>query len=273
MSDSLSIPWGGSLRIFNMGWFPMPARSPLRYRHPTFALHMHQYRGVLWINDKRLDLAPGDLTLTPPDTESHYDLERGGEHWCAHFDLAGAPREHLALPPHRREGTHSPALAQRLAWLAEMARLRSSEEAATARLAREAAESGVRELLLWLHFDHAKSAGPSREGLRADRALGELVELLERRYERDWSAKDLAAHSGLNADYLARQFRQRYGCTIAQFLLRRRGEAAQHLLRSTTLRIKEIGVAVGVGDPQKFNKDFRRIAGCSPSEFRSNWQR
>jgi AraC-like DNA-binding protein len=257
-----TIPWGGPLQLFNMGWFPLARRGPLLYRHDTYALHVHQYRGRVWIGDGAFTLAPGDFTLTPPHTPSRYELERDGEHWCVHFSPTPPGPERLSVPLHRPADASSAAQAQRLPWLAEMARRRDSSP-----LAREACESGVRELLLWLHFAEDPATGDA-PGTRSAQALGELVALLERRYERDWSAKDLAAHTGLNADYLARQFHRKYGCTIAQFLLRRRVDAARHLLRSTTLRVKEIGAAVGLADPQKFNKDFRAIAGLSPTEYR-----
>lgn len=269
----ITLPWGGPLRLLRLGWFPLARHTSAIYQHPTWALHLHQYRGTVWIGGASFHLAPGDLTLTPPHTPSRYDLERAGQHWCVHFHPpATTAPSGLPLPLHHAAQRAQSHLEPRLAWLAEISRpCTPAPSPSEAAFAAEALETGVRELLLWLHFSArqpADAGDADQPPLRAERALRQLAELLERRYERDWSAKDIAAETGLNADYLARQFRRRFGCTIAQFLLRQRMEAARHLLRATTLRVKEIGAAVGIPDPQKFNKDFRRATGQSPQAYR-----
>jgi len=263
MPDECVIPWGGPIQLLNVGWFSMRRDNRRVYSDATHAVHLHQYRGEVWIGDRHFTLVPGDVTVTPPHTKSRYELGAGGQHWCAHLNLGAARARTLRLPLWHRAGKQAPALGQRLSWLAELARMRNGPRAG---LATEGLETGIRDLLLWLHFQPAEN-NPTA-GARAQQAVDALVRELETRYEHDASPKELAASVGMNANYLAQVFRETYGCTIDRFLRRRRVEVARHLLLSTDLRVKEIAGRVGIADSQKFNKDFRSVEGCSPTEFR-----
>lgn len=264
MKLECEIPWGGRLRLLHVGWFPMRVNNRRVYCDPAFALHMHQYHGKLWIGDACLTIEPGDITITPANTQSRYELKQSGEHWCAHFQVVDGT-ELLGLPLLTRAVDQRPGLTQRLGWLAEIARFKNGG-GKRARRAAEALDIGVREMLLWLYFQ--PQASETSLGARAEAAIKLIVKTLEEHYERNWSAQELSELAGMNATYLARIFREHYNCTIAQFQLRRRIEIAQHLLLSTNLRVKEIGNAVGLPDPQKFNKYFRSVLACSPSDFR-----
>ncbi|NJL72934.1 MAG: helix-turn-helix domain-containing protein [Candidatus Competibacteraceae bacterium] len=53
-----------------------------------------------------------------------------------------------------------------------------------------------------------------------------------------------------------------------EYLLRRRIARAKELLAFSQLSIKEVGSEVAMPDPHYFNKQFRRLAGMSPTEYR-----
>ncbi len=56
------------------------------YRHPTLALHLHDYTGVMWIGTRRIALEPGDITLSPGGRiTSRYALKESGQHLCLHI--------------------------------------------------------------------------------------------------------------------------------------------------------------------------------------------
>ena len=83
----------------------------------------------------------------------------------------------------------------------------------------------------------------------------------------------LAAEFGVVPALLARNFKQRHGCIIKQFVLGRRIESAKSLLATATLSVQEVGASVGIDDPQYFNKQFRKMAGLSPSRYREENRR
>ena len=45
---------------------------------------------------------------------------------------------------------------------------------------------------------------------------------------------------------------------------------ARHLFETSDLPVKDVAAAVGIPDPQYFNKQFRRINGMSPTSFLLN---
>ena len=83
----------------------------------------------------------------------------------------------------------------------------------------------------------------------------------------------IAREVGLSQNYLARFFRKRYGMTIPRYLLVRRIDLARHLLLTSDDLVKQIAGRVGLPDPQYFNKQFRRLTGSNPSDFRLSEKR
>ena len=122
--------------------------------------------------------------------------------------------------------------------------------------------------MLWLAARVQRPAVVSTRASQAERALARAEEYLDRRLAQPLSVPRLAEVVGLSQSHLARCFRARHGVTIPRYLLTRRVELAQQLLITTDLSIREIGRRVGWPDPQRFNKQFRRITGRSPSAFR-----
>ncbi len=55
-----------------------------------------------------------------------------------------------------------------------------------------------------------------------------------------------------------------------EYLAILRVRRAQHLLRRTTLSVKEIAFRVGVRDPLYFSRLFRKVVGQSPRAWRAS---
>ncbi|MCB7319570.1 AraC family transcriptional regulator [Lacrimispora sp. 210928-DFI.3.58] len=71
--------------------------------------------------------------------------------------------------------------------------------------------------------------------------------------------------------HLAREFKKEYNQTIVQYLLNKRITCAKELLRFTDMNIGEIAQRCGIKDLNYFNKVFRKIEGCTASEYRRRW--
>jgi len=80
-----------------------------------------------------------------------------------------------------------------------------------------------------------------------------------------------ALAKSLNMSYsrFRRDFRQRFGVSPHQFRLHCKLTEARHLLRSTYLSVKEIGVRAGFASEQYFCRIFKEHVGCAPGAFRS----
>ena len=249
------------------GPFPMLVPDCNRiYRNETVALHLHDYRGEMWIGKRHMQLQPGDLTISPARGTSRYRLAESGTHLCLHFQLAvrSPIQDQVKLPIHFRLGTRAVAAKERIWRIIDHLRLAGGKTKAAAA---GAASASLLELLLWLHLEARRGTGP-RRGSLADEALAKLDRAIDASLDRPMLIGELAAHVGLSAEYVARLFVQRNGITLQHFLLLRRIELARHLLVSSDLRVSEIARRVGIPDPQYFNKQFRRVAGQSPLAYR-----
>ncbi|MDD5698271.1 MAG: AraC family transcriptional regulator [Victivallaceae bacterium] len=69
--------------------------------------------------------------------------------------------------------------------------------------------------------------------------------------------------------YIVRLFKRHLGVTPYEYLLQRRVETAQLLLRYSTLSIKEIAERLVFSDQYHFSNCFRKRLGVSPSRFRN----
>ncbi|NLO38708.1 MAG: helix-turn-helix transcriptional regulator [Ruminiclostridium sp.] len=69
-------------------------------------------------------------------------------------------------------------------------------------------------------------------------------------------------------EYLLKLFKNEFGYTIYEYVLKMRMERARELLVSSDTEIKEITNQVGYNDTNYFCKAFKRYFGISPSKFR-----
>ena len=90
--------------------------------------------------------------------------------------------------------------------------------------------------------------------------------------EEEWPVRRLARVSGVSEAHFARSFRQAFGVPPHRYLLTRRIERAQALLRDTDLPVIEIAFQTGWNSLGTFGRTFRDITGESPSELRARAQ-
>jgi len=78
----------------------------------------------------------------------------------------------------------------------------------------------------------------------------------------------LASLAGLSTDHFARAFHQTLGVPPHKYLLARRLEHVEHMLRETHAPLSEIALATGFSDQSHLARHFRRWAGMSPRQIR-----
>ncbi len=98
--------------------------------------------------------------------------------------------------------------------------------------------------------------------------IRQACDFMEMNYARKITVGELARHIGLDRSYFGMLFRQSTGLPPQQYLLRLRMEKACSLMARSRLPVAAIAHAVGYEDPLLFSRMFRRIAGCSPSQYR-----
>ncbi len=81
---------------------------------------------------------------------------------------------------------------------------------------------------------------------------------------------ELADLAGLSHNHLIRVFRSEHGMTPTEYIRAERMNRACHLILSSEMSFKQIGVAVGYPNPQHFHNIIKQTFGCSPQDIRSN---
>lgn len=102
-------------------------------------------------------------------------------------------------------------------------------------------------------------------------SLWRIREYLDQHYNQKISLDDLAEQYYINKYYLTRIFKEQFGVTINNYLLNIRITHAKRLLRFTDKSAEEIGHEVGFHELYYFSRVFKKVEGCSISEYRKMW--
>jgi AraC-like DNA-binding protein len=94
------------------------------------------------------------------------------------------------------------------------------------------------------------------------------LEFMQRHLDQSHDSLEIARVAGLSATHFNRVFRAHLGTSPKAYFNRRRMEWALHLLRSTSLSVKEIALEVGFDDPFYFSARFKHAYGASPRVMR-----
>lgn len=235
-------------------------------RNPTHAILLYNYHGRIRIEGKEYGFGPGDLTCIHSGSIYSMASEEPGEHWGVHFhEDENDEGVRIKFPPILRPGANSLFLREQLKHISSL--FNASGKGYEVELMQAEARYRLKAFLLavylqsWGHVGHGqRKRGFDMDGLLVwiDDHLGETL-----------AVDVVAKQAGVGRATLARHFRDKLGMTLSQYLLHKRIDRAKSLLGTTNLTISEVGAAVGIADPQYFNKQFRRVSGESPTQYRS----
>jgi AraC family transcriptional regulator len=94
------------------------------------------------------------------------------------------------------------------------------------------------------------------------------AELLRENLDGRIRLMEIASECALSMSHFARSFKETFGISTHQWLIRHRIEHAQDLLRQTTTPIVDIAMQSGFGDQAAFTRTFRQVVGVSPGRWR-----
>lgn len=95
-----------------------------------------------------------------------------------------------------------------------------------------------------------------------------IKDYIENNLSRDLSVTTLSTVFNYNQSYLSRLFKQSSGVTLSQYVKTVRMQKAKQLLRTSSMSVQEISVALGFDTVQYFTMVFRKEIGATPSAYR-----
>lgn len=99
--------------------------------------------------------------------------------------------------------------------------------------------------------------------------IDHLTRWIHENYNSDLSLETMAACIGCSPAYTSKLFKKETGNDIITYLSGVRIEHAKELLCTTQLTIAEISASVGFNNQQTFIRNFKKLAGLTPTEYRS----
>ncbi|GIP49110.1 putative response regulatory protein [compost metagenome] len=128
----------------------------------------------------------------------------------------------------------------------------------------------LEDIYLWcrgwmpVYLEYVKSL--SHQQVRPE--IQVVLETIGKQFNQPLKVSELAKAVGFTENYLSILFKKETGHTIMDHLTRIRMDRARELLKDQTYKIYEISEMVGYGDSNYFSKQFKRMEGVYPLEFR-----
>ncbi len=102
--------------------------------------------------------------------------------------------------------------------------------------------------------------------------VGRACRMIEHSIERGvaferLSLSHISTSLGVSASHMSRTFKRETGLTFEQYLAEKRVEQARRLLLDPLNNVSEVALKCGFTDASYFARVFRKVAGCSPSEY------
>ena len=84
----------------------------------------------------------------------------------------------------------------------------------------------------------------------------------------DWNVPDMAAQLHISAGYLHLLYKRCFGISCMDDVIASRIRLAKDYLTHTQLRVLEIATLCGYNNAEHFSRQFRRLCGVSPGQYR-----
>lgn len=132
------------------------------------------------------------------------------------------------------------------------------------------AETAAQMIAVHLLRYHAQFPHPLKEETQrlTQYQLQRVREYVQHHLDQDLSLAELARQSGFSAFHFARLFRQATGESPHQYVMSRRIEIAQRLLKETDLPVSQIALMTGFSSQSHFTRTLTKYLGQPPRQYR-----
>lgn len=259
-------------------------------RQGTIPLHRHYFTEVVYVmagngmhmlDDDVSTIAAGDCFVIPVDC-AHAFTDSAGMHIVNIMfderlltpfkrDLYALPGYHALFtlePTYRRQydsrGRLRPSISERMA-ITEVVNQMRTEWTGQMPGYRLKVLALFIQLLTDLARSYERNPGkPSAQLVQ----IGTVISQIEEDYAYPFTMRELAEIACMSERNLSRRFRECVGMPPIEYLNQRRIQRAAQWLRDSSRPIADIANAVGIDNSNYFSRQFKRIMGMSPGEYR-----
>lgn len=135
-------------------------------------------------------------------------------------------------------------------------------------------EGEVSDLKLWVEkflLDINELIKSRSEG-STEKLINKMKDYVDNHYRSGVSLHMLAKQLNISPSQLSKLFLEHVGENFSDYLNRLKESKAKELLKVTDQRVYEIADYLGFSDAYYFSSWFKRMTGCSPTEYRDNCQ-
>ena len=100
--------------------------------------------------------------------------------------------------------------------------------------------------------------------------LKEAKDFLHDNFAESFALETVARIAGVHPAHLSRVFREKFGCTVGEYVRRLRVEYACRQITTTETPLSEIASNAGFSDQSHLNKTFKNLFNLTPYEYRKN---
>ena len=126
-------------------------------------------------------------------------------------------------------------------------------------------------ILTQLLMECISSAGSFGKKERIPPMVSDIRSYLTAHYNEKTTLEHLADRFNLDPFYLQKLFKRYIGQSPLEHIIHLRMTRARSLLRTNTMSISEIAYTVGIENISHFARQFKKLEGVSPSQYRKLW--
>lgn len=127
-------------------------------------------------------------------------------------------------------------------------------------------------VLLQTQEHHTVPERERRSTLSKGNRMRSILQYIEEHYTEKLLLSDIAEQEELDLYYLSHYFKECFGMSFQNYVLKLRCEHARQKLLLTNDSLLNIGLSCGFSDPKYFNKGFLAQYGCTPRIYRESFQ-
>ena len=103
-----------------------------------------------------------------------------------------------------------------------------------------------------------------------DENIQRAITYINDNLDKELNVSTVCKNANISKSSLYQKFHSRFGCTLSEYINRRRISESVKLLHSSSLSIDEISLKVGFSSASYYSKTFKKQMGLSPLKYRRN---